>query len=86
MRPLADWHSVEHVFNIKVNKMKTTTNILSSLTNEKKSLLTKEVSETIADNMLLVGRHNNGTKVFSPANLWDIQRRRRTPSIRRYSL
>lgn len=61
--------------------MKTSINIFNRLTRNEVVNLTQEVKETIAD----VSKHKT-LKSFSTADLWDIQRRKKVTSIRRYSL
>ena len=58
--------------------MKTTINLLQQLSRREIYNLTVEVKEIIAE--LTEKTH----KPFSPADLWNIQRRRKSTSIRRY--
>ena len=59
--------------------MKTqTTNLFGQLSNEIVKDLTKEVKETLA-----FGYNNSQSKTFSAAELWNIQRQRRSLGSRR---
>lgn len=59
--------------------MKTSINIFNRLTNTEMEKLTTEIKETIAD----LSEHNK-VKSFSAADLWEIQRKRKSTVIRRY--
>lgn len=61
--------------------MKTSINIFNRLTANEMSLLTTEVKETVATQS-----SNNSSKSFSAAELWNIQRMKKSVSIRRYAL
>jgi DNA-directed RNA polymerase alpha subunit len=67
--------TILNIIKIKVMK-KQTTNQFSSLSKEQTEQLTTVVKETIA-----LGHHNN--RIFSAAELWNIQRRSRTIMSRR---
>ena len=51
---------------------------LKSLSNEEIKFLTNEVTETLCMDI-----KNNGKKVFSAAQLWNIQRRRKNVSFQK---
>lgn len=59
--------------------MKTSINIFNRLTNTEMEKLTKEIKETIANLS-----EDSKIKSFSTADLWEIQRKRKRTSIRRY--
>jgi hypothetical protein len=60
--------------------MKTqTTTLLNQLSNNEMQVLTNEVKETLA-----TGYQNNSGKVFSAAELWNIQRQRKSIGSRRH--
>ena len=59
--------------------MKTSINIFNRLTKNEMATLTSEIKETIADLS-----HLNKIKSFSAADLWEIQRKRKSTVIRRY--
>ena len=55
-----------------------TTSLINKLSKETVKNLTNEVKETLA-----YGFNSNHTKTFSAAELWNIQRQRRSINIRR---
>lgn len=56
--------------------MKTQTTLLTTLSKEQVKQLTTQVKETLAAGF------NSNEKIFSAADMWNIQRRRKTISIR----